>query len=242
MAAPGHNIFNNEEYQHDPSQWVLVEADSSSRPPHYNPDNCSSAALGDYSNGLTQVPHPAASPTPSYQYEKNGNAYYQSPQSYASSTASVPCPEGVEREDPNLALTYHYLPLVPDTGLNEAQHRRSASIHSDMSYQMSRFLLDQQRNQPRQSISPPTQNKFLPQDIYIQSQSPKKAKKDKKRGKLSYQSFESSNSEDQDFVGWGVDPTVHTGEWIEDGRLGYYRDGYGYSLSLSGMTDELNGE
>lgn len=241
MSAPDHNIFGHEEYHnshHDLDQWVYVEADSSRRPPVYNADNCSHADLSGYTNGVTQ---PAASPQQGYHFENHAKPWHQPPpHSYASSTASVPCPEGVEREDPNLAVAHTFLPLGPDTGLNEIPHRRSASFHSDMSYQMRRFLVDQQKDQPRRSASPPAQDKFLPQDIYIQSS--KKKIKDKKRSKPSYQSFTSYSSEDQGFVGWGVEPTAYTGEWVEDERFGYCRDGFGYSSTLSGMTDELNGE
>jgi hypothetical protein len=113
-------------------------------------------------------------------------------------------------------------------------HRRSASFHSDISYQMRRHLTEQQKNVPRRSASPPALDKFLPQDLYIQSS--KRKNKDKKRSKPSYQSFESYSSDDQGFVGFGAEPTAYTGNWIEDDRL------FGYSSTLSGMTDELNGE
>ena len=240
MSAPNHDIFNNEEYYHglnyhDHNQWVCVEAGSSSRPPVYNADNCSCADLGGYTNGMTQAASPSATPPQGCQFESHGTTFYQPPpHSYASSTASVPCPEGVEREDPDLALTHTFLPLGPDAGLNEKSHRRSASFKSDMSYQMRRFLVDQARDQPRRSASPPAQDKFLPQDLHIQSS---KKIKDKKRSKPSYQSLESYGSDDQGFMGFGVDPTAYTGNWIDDDRLGY-----GFSSTLSGMTDELNGE
>ena len=242
MAAPDHNILDNEGY-YDLDQWTTLcgtclKAVSSSRPPVYNADNCSCADLGDYTNGLTQVPQPAASPGQRFRFEHNDAAYYP-PQSYASSTASVPCPEGVEREDPGLYVVSHYLPVAPDLGLNEVQHRRSASVHSDMSYQMRRFLVDQRDNQPRQDLSPPTKSNFLPQDIYIQSQTAKKKKDRKGRSKPSYQSFESSGSEEYAFV-VGSDAMAHVGEWVEE-RI-RFGDGRGYDMTLSGMTDELNGE
>ena len=238
MSAPDHsandNEYNHNPIDHDHNQWVYVEADSSRRPPVYNADNCSCADLASYAHGLSQVPQPAASPPQGCQFEKQGNTYYQPPpHSYASSTATVACPEGVEREDPDLAITNTFLPLGPDNGLNEIPHRRTASFHSDMSYQMRRFLVDQQRDEPRRSVSPPTQDRFLPQDLYIQSS--KKAR-DKKRSKPSYQSFESSTCDDQGYVDLGLDPTAFTGEWIDHERLGY-----GFSSTLSGMTDELNG-
>lgn len=245
MAASHHNIFHNEGYNYDLDQpWVCgtcLKTVSSSRPPVYNADNCSCADLGGYTNGLTQVPQPATSPAQGYQYEANGVKYYQPPQSYASSTASVPCPEGVEREDPNLRVTSTYLPLGPDTGLNEVQHRRSASFHSDMSFQMRRFLIDQEKHQPHRSVSPPAETNFLKQDIYILSQNPKKNKTMKRRNP-SYQSFTSTSSEEYAFVVGGGDATAHVGKWIDEDRFSYSRDGYGYPSSMSGMTDESNGE
>lgn len=243
MTLPNHNKLNKPcryEYDLDRYTCVICGKTISSRTLAYNADNCSGADLSDYTNGLTQVPQPATSLAQGCQYQNNTTGFYQPPASYASSTASVPCPEGIEREDPNLPLTNTYLPLGPDTGLNEIQHRRTASVHSDMSYQMRRFLIDQQANMPHHDISPPTQDNFLPQDIWIQSQSSKK-KKEKRRSKPSYQSFQSSSSEEYGFV-VGADATAHIGEWIgEDGNR-YERDGFGYPLSISGMTDELNGE
>jgi hypothetical protein len=242
MSAPDHNVFDNEGY-YDLGQWTdlcgtCLKTVSSSRPPVYNPDNCSCADLGSFTHGTTQVPQPAASPGQGFQYKHNDAAYYP-PQSYASSTASVPCPEGVEREDPNLHIdNNHYLPVAPEMGLNEVQHRRTASVHSDMSYQMRRFLVDQRDNQPRQDISPQTKGNFLPQDTYIQSQATKKPKKDRK-SKPSYQSFGSSVSEEYGFV-FGADAMAHVGEWVDE-RI-RFGDGRGYEMSLSGMTDELNGE
>ncbi|KAG0649969.1 hypothetical protein D0Z07_3777 [Hyphodiscus hymeniophilus] len=239
MSAPDHNIFHNEEYYHglsyhDHNQWVHVEADSSRRPPVYNPDNRSCADMAGYSDGQSQVPQAAASPQ-GCQFENNGNAYYQPPpQSYASSTTSVPCPEGVEREDPDLAVTNTFLPLGPETGLNEVSHRRSASFHSDMPFQLRRYLKDQQNKQPRPSVSPPAQDNFLPQGLHIQST---KMAKDKKKAKPSDQSLDSYSSEDHVFIGCGADPTAYAGNWVEDERLAF-----GYSSTLSGMTDELNGD
>ena len=238
MAGTDRNIFET-----DLEQWTrlcgtCLRAVSPSRPPVYNADNCSCADLGGYINGSTKVPQPAASPGQGFRYEHSDAAYYP-PQSYASSTASVPCPEGVEREDPNLHVDSHYLPVAPDLGLNEVQHRRSASTHSDMSYQMRRFLVDQGNNQPAYGNESPGKTNFLPQDIYIQSQSAKKKRDREGRSKPSYQSFESSSSEEYGFV-VGSDAMAHVGEWVVDERV-RFGDGCGYDLTLSGMTDELSG-
>ena len=240
MSAPDFNeVFDNEGH-YDLDQWTCstcFKTVSFARPPVYNPDNCSCADLGRFTNGTTQAPQPSASPGQGFRYEHNDAAYYP-PESYASSTASISNPEGIERELPDLRVGNNYLPLGPELGHNEPQHRRSASIHSDMSYQMRRFLVDQRDNQPRQDVSPPTKANFLPQDVWIQSQT-KKPKKGGKRSKPSYQSFgTSSSSEEFGFV-VGADAMAHVGEWVEERiRLG---DGYGYEMTLSGMTDELNG-
>ena len=150
MAAPDHNIFDNNRHHYDLDHWdcpICFKTISSSRPPVYNADNCSCASLGNFTNGRTRAAQLSSYSPQGHQYENNTAKYYQTPQSYASSSPiSVPCPEGPEHEDPNLHITNTYLPLRPDIGLNEAQHQRSASIRSNMSYQLLRFLVDQKES------------------------------------------------------------------------------------------------
>lgn len=245
MAAPRHNIFDNNHHHYDLDRWdcpICFKTISSSRPPVYNADNCSCADLGNFTNGLNQAAQPASYSPQGHQYESNAAKYCQTAQSYASSAISVPCPEGPEREDPNLHITNTYLPLGPDIGLNEAQHQRSASIHANMSYQMRRFLVDQKESLPCYTAETPSETRFLPQDIYIQSRGSKKTtKKERKRSESGYPSFQGPSSEEQGFISIGVDPTAYVGDWADEGGIKYSADGYGYPLTMSGMT-EFSGE
>jgi hypothetical protein len=175
---------------------------------------------------------------PMYYYENTLPAYYQQPQSYTSSSNSVPSPEGPEREDVNTQTTNNFLPLGPEADLNETQHDSSAkpaSFHSDMSYQMRRFLGEQEEHQnpaPYATKPGPSKSRFLDQDINIQSQP--RAKGKVKEGNLSCASTSlaslscESISSDVSFFNWDVDPVTGLGAWIDtEGNLyEYSRDSY----------------
>jgi hypothetical protein len=222
-------------------QWQMpceqcIRTLSSSRPPVFNADNCSCAEVASHTRG---GPHISQSPRyerPMYHYENTLPIYHQQPQSYASSSISVPSPEGPEREDPNAQSTNNFLPLGPEAGLNETQHRRSASFHSDMSYQMHRFLVEQEECQnppPYATEHGPTETRFLRQDIHIQSPAPDTGKK----GKLSYMSTSTSSSYASSFS-WEVDPITGIGAWTDaEGNL-YVGDSYPLALSGEFMYDE----
>src|SRR3954470_18078114 len=92
--------------------------------------------------------------------------YYQRSRSSTSSSVSISCPEGPEREEPRLNFGNGYLLLGPDVGLNETQHRRSASFQSNMSYQMRRFLVEGEPSFPNSVETTSTGTKFLSQDIH----------------------------------------------------------------------------
>jgi hypothetical protein len=75
----------------------------------------------------------------------------------------------------------------------------------------------------------PIESQLLPQDIYIQSQTPGKGKK----GKLSYMSA-STSSGDANFFSWNVDPDTGVGAWVDrEGHL-YVYAGDSYPLAVSG--------
>jgi hypothetical protein len=101
-----------------------------------------------------------------------------------------------------------------------------------MSYQMRRFLVEQEENQhpvPYATEHAPPESRFLPQDIYIQAQAPGKGKK----GKLSYMSA-STSSGDASFFSWDVDPRTGIGAWVDaDGNL-YEYAGNSYPMAVSG--------
>ncbi|KUJ20533.1 uncharacterized protein LY89DRAFT_445989 [Mollisia scopiformis] len=138
MAIPDHNNTDStHHYEESIDQWICSQCFktvSPTRPPVFNPENCSCVEAG----GGGPVSQPRTEEQPLYGYDNTMNQ-----PSYASSVVSFTGPEGPERENPNMQITNNYLPLGPDTGLNETQHRRSASFESDMSYQMRRFLVEE---------------------------------------------------------------------------------------------------
>jgi hypothetical protein len=228
------------EYNHYESieEWdcpYCFKAISSFRPPVFNPNNCSCVETGLFVNEDNESSEPSPYQLQGVQYQPA--VCHQQPQSYMSSSVSVSCPEGPELEHPNINLGNTYLPLGPDMGLNEAQHRQSASFYSDISYQMHRFLVDEESSPPRYwTETTPSETKFLPQNIHIQSQREKSAKK---RSKPSYQSL-SSGSGDASFNSWGGDLTAAVGTQFEPSGNGCFEDEY--PLAMSGMTDSHSEE
>jgi len=231
-----HDIDHNDLPFENIDQWsciICYKPVSASRPPSFNPENCSCVEVGTHAKGAGEYSQPMIREQPMYHYEATTHYHTQHPQSYASSSLSVPCPEGPEREDPNMHITNGYLPLGPPTGLNELQHQRTASIHSDMSYPMQRFLGELDHFQPYGTEHAPTNGTFLSQDLYIQSS--KKVNKGTKRSKQSYMSVQSSSSAEASFVSWGLDPLTAAGAWAGEG--GNQRPGDGYAMVLSGFTE-----
>jgi hypothetical protein len=233
MAEHHSNDTNDAHYPNENLEnWQLPCEQCISRPPVFNADNCSCAEVAAHSRGCQHLSQSSFYEQPRFHYENTLPVYHQQPQSYASSSISVPSPEGPEREDPNKPPTNNFLPLGPEAGLNETQHRRSASFHSDLSYQMRRFLVEQEEHQhpaPYATERAPAESGFLPQDIYIQSQAPGKGKK----GKLSYMSA-STSSGDASFFSWNVDPVTGSGAWVDaEGNL-YEYAGNSYPMVVSG--------
>jgi len=222
MSNPGHDIYDECD-----SQWELTchqcfKTISPTRPPVFNPDNCSCAETGTFINGDN---HPD-NDHPVCHYELS--AYHNQAQSSTASSISDACPEGPEHEKPELSCGNTYLPLAPEIGLNEPQHRRSSSSHHNMSYQMRRFLIDQDSIRPLHCIeSAAPETRFLNQDMYIQFQ---RSKKDKNRSKLSYQS---STSGEASFSGGGSNLMVGVGTWDDGGSKGEIER---YPMTMSELT------
>jgi hypothetical protein len=237
MPHHNHDIDNTDQPYEKIDQWELAcfqchKPISANRPPNYNRENCSCVESGTHANG-EYFSQPMVREQPVYHYRVTTQTQYhnQSPQSYASSNLSGPCPEGPEREDPNLHFAPTYLPLGPPLGLNEAQHQRTASFYSDLPLPMLRFLGEPDYPEPWATENAPAEGRFLPQDPYIISQTSKKVNNSTKRSKQSYKSMQSSGSHETSFVSWGVDPVKEAGAWAGD------RPGNGYALVLSGLTD-----
>lgn len=222
MPNAGHDIYDECDGQWELTCHQCFKTISPTRPPVFNPDNCSCAETGTFANGDNR---PVIDQQNTYQYESV--AYH--PQSSTASSISDTCPEGPEHDEPRLTSGNTYLPLAPDTGLNEPQHRRSSSSHYDMSYQMRRFLVDQDSIRPQPSIEVvESETRFLSQDMYIQSQ---RSKKQRRRSKLSYQSV-SSVSGEANFSSGGSDLMVGVGTWDDVGR-----NENAYPMTISGLTD-----
>lgn len=245
MPHHNHDIDNSDRPYEEINQWELAcfqchRPVSADRPPNYNCENCSSVEVGTHANGLNgYTSHPMEREQPIYNYDTTTQTHYhnQSPQSCVSSNLSGQWPEGPEREDPSLHFTPSFLPLGPPVGLNEVQHQRTASLHSDMSLPMLRFLGENDFYGTTEHV-PPMENRFLSQDLHIQSQISKKVQKSTKRSKQSYMSMQSSGSHETGFS-WGLlDPVTETGAWDrerwdhEGGNL-LPED---YPLTLSGLT------
>ncbi|KAL5313794.1 hypothetical protein ACEPPN_018217 [Leptodophora sp. 'Broadleaf-Isolate-01'] len=216
---------------------VCFKKISASRPPIFNADNCSCDEVANYHIGNNgYYSEPATYEHPLYNPGVAAPVYSQA-QSVASS--SVPCPEGPEREDPNLPIGNAFLPLAADPGLNEIQHQRTASFHSDMSYPLQRFLGEMKTHPTvyatehidRDRTS--NNSKFLSQEIHLQSSRKVKKGSRSPHSKLSWMS-ESSRSGDSSVSSWGMDALTGAGGWANNS--GYANTG-AYALALSGTTD-----
>jgi hypothetical protein len=221
MTEQHHVPNNGPRYDDDPACPFCFRNISADRPPILSPENCSCI-------DTTMDGGPGRQETfeqPSY-----------SPESYASSGRSVPCPEGPENHQPNITTKNHYLPLGPSPGLNEREHRRSSSFKSDMSYQLRRFLIEDEEydHMPVQMEREARCTKFLQQDVQL-SVSMAVAKSSKKSGK----SMESGKSEGKDryvWIGHGGAEMVGLGAWDEEIGLGILGEG-GYPMAMSGLSE-----
>jgi len=137
------------------------------------------------------------------------------PQFYASSVAKISYPKGVENPPPTIELSSDFLPLSPDAGLNEGRHRRStAGIGEHISYQMRRFLVEQDYDQAsHERFSSPLACRFLSQDAHILPQMSKgKPIREPRRN--------SKKSKNWRFMESSSDALVSIGSWFDDAGLG----------------------
>lgn len=229
--------YNNAEYG-ELDQYTCLQCFktiSSSRQPVYNGDNCSCVETAMAGNGGGHGPHSPTYRQTFYGREASAQMNHYQPESYASSSRSVPCPEGPENAQPNITLANNYLPLAPEMGNNEAEHRRSSSFNSDMSYQMRRFLVEQQY---QECARPPTPspNHFLSQEVHLQSQNSLQVAQSSKKSRESKKSMQSSGSGETNYIGWPTDPIMAMGAWANDGYNYEYAD-HTYPMTMSGMSE-----
>lgn len=241
MSSPEYNFIEDTCLEYgDTDQFTCprcFKMISASRPPVFNSDNCSCVEAAAY-NGAMQRTHPSPyEQTPWHEYEYQLQAsphmYPYQPESYASSNHSAPSPEGVENALPNMTISNEFLPLCPEAGLNEAQHRRTSSFTTDMSYQMRRFLVEQESHHPARAPTPPSPSRFLAQETHILSTRPQ----GKGRGsRESTKSRQSSGSGDMSYTGYGADAFTATGAWACEHGDAYQENQNHYSMTLSGLS------
>jgi len=187
---------------------------SAERPPNPNLDNCSCSEAGTavndpdlhhQTNGVhghrsdvENSPSPRILSLPSF------NA--------ASDDGSVRGPEGPEARDPNNA----YLPLAPEVGLGELQHRRRSSFDNDingalLSFPMRRYLMTASplERSCDDFESAEAQEYWLRQDTYVTGPT------FSTRAHLG-SSIPSMQSSSHSGLSWGIDPACGVGTWMED--------------------------
>jgi hypothetical protein len=215
-------------------QWQCVQCHSTiplNHSPVLNTENCSCVEDG-AGEGASQPPL-IEQPTYFLETANNRHPYAQQPRSGSSSSLSVTCPEGPEREYPQIQALSSYLPLGPSIGLNEAQNQRIASFRSDISYPMLRFLHQHDTNSTYSTQHVPIQDAFLTQDLHMQSETSMRVlKTSRKKSRESMQSFKSAGTS---FISLGDGPLTEAGAWVSDG--GNESPDEGYALALSGLED-----
>jgi hypothetical protein len=228
---------------------------SSTRPPVYNPDNCSCVEASIHSRDAGN--QYAQTEQNIYHYDNTTALFEKRPVTYASSSlsANFQGPEGPERELPDMQLD-KFLAVAPEPGLGEARHRRT-SFRSEMSFQMHRYMeerhdlqaafeQEQQKSYhntfylPNHEQKEPS-NRYLNQDVYIRPPTGRGSGKTK-----SWESEDSGGSGESSLEAWEtapVDPIRGIGAWASYGTgeesiiaAGY---GCGYPMSMSGMTEAL---
>lgn len=261
MAIPEHNpMHNHHHYQHEAlDQWLCSQCFktiSPTRPPILNLDNCSCVDLGSGGGGGMSSPYDQPRLTleqPVYTYDTTTHQQYNTQQLGTSTTDSAP-----ERtNNATYRLPNTYLTLGPETGLNEAQHRRSASFESEMSYQMRRFLVEQSYDYTAQDAfegdvveRDEGNRRFLKQDVNIGYGYKKKgSRKVHKGSKVSWISDGSGREEEGSWtLGARCVAIGEMGAWVSGHGAGVEmeRDGEGWygrggDLVLGGFTEYREG-
>jgi len=219
-------------------EWTWLESygkTTAARPPVFNDANRSCAEAAQHTSGIEQLHDPILEDQPTFAYD-NTRRLYNHLRSRSSSESSGYGPEGPEISEPDLHVASFYLPLAPQPGLGEAQHRRTASFESNMSYQMRQYLAttdSQDTFYATEHVEPG--NHFLSQTTAVQPSSSKKVNKNSWRSKPSYIT---DSSGDASFVSWAIDPVTGNGAWMDEDGNNY---GSGtYPMTLSGATGSLD--
>ncbi|CAG8950689.1 hypothetical protein HYFRA_00002899 [Hymenoscyphus fraxineus] len=171
---------------------------SADRPPIFNDDNCSCVEAAMVSNGgegqqsFGRIPRP---------------------DSYASSTQSVPSPEGPENEEPDMDLTATFPPVGHECGQSERRDSRPSVSGAYMSYQMRRFLVDLGQECGENIVTPPS---FPPRDDHMDVQSSMMACSSSKKSGSKKSMGSSGSGGEMSYIGHGSDAMCGMGTWAED--------------------------
>lgn len=210
-----------------------------------NLDNCSCVEVGGGASPPAPTSHHQQHQHPIYSYDHTS---HQLATGSAPSLSNTACVEGEDR-DVHYG-TNNYLTLGPETGLNEAQHRRSASFESEMSYQMRRFLVEQSYDYTAQDAfenevveRDEGNRRFLKQDVNIgygkgYEKGYNKSRKAKKGSKVSWVS---DGPQDEGQGVWTLGARC-----VAVGEMGGWVEGYGAGVEMerdgdwygTGMRDE----
>lgn len=234
MDIPNHNHnYNDLDLEHEDSidPWLCSQCFktvSSSRPPVFNPENCSCVEIA---NGGPPSPRGEIE-QPLYHYDNTGDLnplYHNRAQSYASSALSFQGPEGPERENFDMRVTNEYSPLATNTRFIDPN---PISGEPEMSYPMQRFLIEDGYDQDIYG----TEREVRHQDIKTRHGNGS-SKKAKKGSKVSFGSGSSGRrgSEEGD-LNWGqrFEGVREVGAWVD----GF---GYGFGFGYGGVEMEREG-
>lgn len=244
--TPNYDAIGSDWVCGDCGGMIFTSTHTASRPPIYNPENCScfeSTGPIDRTFGTpatiraSQVQH--SSPYDHTVFQP------PAPISYASSNRSgtAPGPEEPERDVPNLRLPDGFLQLVPGPGLGEDRHR-TASFRSELSWVTRQYLQEQQEAYQRHHSNDrfyhqdynttrgqTGESSFLTQEVFVQSSRRSGSGKTKSReSQESSGSMETSLSASETMPN---DPIMGVGTWVQGERLD---ERY---MNMSGMTEVM---
>jgi hypothetical protein len=235
--SPKYNIFRKNSVQYGSIEdWECLRCfkivPSSGIDP-FNQDTCVCANAGSFAQDYDR-PQNKEPLDRGYQYQDPRISTIHLPlQSYASSSASAPCPEGPEREVPDATATNGQAQVVMDAALNDPQYGLSRSAPPGVSLPMWRFLVEPDRNRPAYAAEPASASAgMLGGDFHIHS---KKRESSNRRRKASHQSILSSSSDEHSFPGCDVDPIAWIGSWDE--KESYAYSGDQYPTTMSGLVE-----
>ncbi len=204
--------------------WVRVDCiknNSPNRPPVLNKDNVSSSEAGAQEND------PSAAAQAHAQGRDIDNLHFDSehpPSSYASSNSgSVQAPDGPEIRDPG----NKFLPVAPDIGLGEEEHRRRASF-DDEGDRLVRSIRKYLKTLPRHERSCHAswegvglQGGFLPLNTHIGGSSDSvQATRGKSSGSPSDGPGSGYSVASSGLRSSNMDPAAWSGAWIRDSVFG----------------------